>query len=146
MNNNKIFNIILYALLGLSAILGVYFYVATDFNDLSVNATANTGIMIIWCYILFGIATLAAIIFPIITMVGNPKQAKNALIGIVGLAIVFAIGYSLAGNEEIFDANAKLLADASTSKLSGAGIISFYVLGIVSIGVIVFSEVSKIFK
>ncbi len=136
MNNNKIFNIILYALLGVSALLSVLFF--TD--------VVSEGLLITWCYILLAVSALTAIVFPIITMIGNPKQAKSALIGVVGLAVVFAIGYFLAGNEEIFDANAKLLADASISQLSGGGIIAFYILGLISIGVIIFSEVSKIFK
>src|SRR5690606_13802204 len=134
--NNKLFSIILYVLLGLSAVLSVLF-----FMDI-----VSEGMLINWCYILLGIATLTAIVFPIMTMAQNPKNAKNALIGIVGLAVVFAIGYAMAGNEEVFDASAKLLADESTSQLSEAGLNAFYILGVGAIGVIIFSEVSKIFK
>mgnify|MGYP006188542309 CR=1 FL=1 len=134
--NNKLFSIILYVLLGLSAVLSVLF-----FMDI-----VSEGMLINWCYILLGIATLTAIVFPIMTMAQNPKNAKNALIGIVGLAIVFTLGYFMAGDEEVFDASAKLLADASTSQLSEAGLNAFYILGVGAIGVIIFSEVSKIFK
>lgn len=144
--NNKLFNIILYVLLGISTLITLYFFIVTDFNDLTVNATQTSGIIITFCYILLGIAALTAIVFPIIAMAQNPKNAKNALIGIVGLAIVFAIGYFTAGNEEVFDAGAKLLADSSTSQLSEAGLNAFYILGFGAIGVIIFSEVSKIFK
>jgi uncharacterized membrane protein YuzA (DUF378 family) len=134
--NNKIFSIILYALLGVSALLSVLFFLDV----------VSEGMLINWCYILLGIAAVSAIIFPVITMAQNPKNAKNALIGIVGLAVVFAIGYAMAGNEEVFDASAKLLADESTSQLSEAGLNAFYILGLGAIGVIIFSEVSKIFK
>lgn len=134
--NNKIFSIILYALLGISALLSVLFFLDV----------VSEGMLINWCYILLGIAAVSAIIFPVITMAQNPKNAKNALIGIVGLAVVFAIGYAMAGNEEVFDASAKLLADESTSQLSEAGLNAFYILGLGAIGVIIFSEVSKIFK
>ncbi|HEY9081752.1 MAG TPA: hypothetical protein VIN73_00310 [Vicingaceae bacterium] len=134
--NNKLFSIILYVLLGLSAVLSVLF-----FMDI-----VSEGMLINWCYILLGIATLTAIVFPIMTMAQNPKNAKNALIGIVGLAVIFALGYFMAGDEEVFDASAKLLADASTSQLSEAGLNAFYILGLGAIGVIIFSEVSKIFK
>ncbi len=134
--NNKLFSIILYALLGISALLSVLFFLDV----------VSEGMLINWCYILLGIAAVSAIIFPVITMAQNPKNAKNALIGIVGLAVVFAIGYAMAGNEEVFDASAKLLADESTSQLSEAGLNAFYILGVGAIGVIIFSEVSKIFK
>lgn len=134
--NNKIFSIILYALLGVSALLSVLFFLDV----------VSEGMLINWCYILLGIAAVSAIIFPVMTMAQNPKNAKNALIGIVGLAVVFAIGYAMAGNEEIYDASAVLLADESTSKMSEAGLNAFYILGLGAIGVIIFSEVSKIFK
>lgn len=134
--NNKLLEIILYVLLGISTLLSVLFYV----NIIS------EGILINWCYLLFGIATLTAIVFPIIAMIQNPKNAKNALIGVVSLLVIVGIAYALAGGEEIYNANAILLADASTSKWSEAGIISVYILAIAAIGTIIFSEVSKIFK
>lgn len=134
--NNKIFSIILYALLGVSALLSVLFFLDV----------ISEGMLINWCYILLGIATLTAVVFPVITMAQNPKNAKNALIGIIGLAVVFAIGYAMASSEEVYDASAVLLADESTSKLSEAGLNAFYILGLGAIGVIIFSEVSKIFK
>jgi hypothetical protein len=136
MVDNKLFNIILYSLLGLSALLSVLF--AVD--------VVSEGILILWCYILLGVATVAAVVFPLITMAKNPKNAKNALIGVGGLIIVFGLGYVLSGSEEIFDANAKVLADGATSKLSEAGLIAFYILGAGAIGTIIFSEVSKMFK
>lgn len=144
--NNKLFSIILYVLLGLSTLVALYFFIVTDFNDLKVNATTTSGVIITFCYILLGIASVAAIVFPIIEMAQNPKNAKNALIGIVGLVVIFVLGYLMAGEEEVFDASAKLLADASTSQWSEAGLNAFYILGLGAIGVIIFSEVSKIFK
>jgi len=99
-----------------------------------------------WCYILLGVATATAIIFPIITMAGNPKKAKSAVIGIAALVIICGISYSLGGNEEVMDTNAKLLADSTTSQVSEGGLIATYVLLAGAIGVIIFSEVSKIFK
>lgn len=134
--NSKIFSIILYALLGVSALLSVLFFVDV----------VSEGILINWCYFLLGIATLTAVIFPIIGMTQNPKSAKNALIGVVGLVAVIAIAYALAGGEEVYNSNAIMLADSSTSKLSEAGLISFYILGAGAIGVIIFSEIAKIFK
>ena len=136
MDNNKLFSSILYGLLGLSTLLSVLF--AFD--------VVSEGLLIFWCYILLAIATISAIVFPIMTMAKNPQKAKNALIGIVGLIVILGIGYLMASGEEIVDANGKLLADESASKRSEAGLIAFYILGIGAIGVIIYSEVSKIFK
>jgi len=144
MSNNKLFSIISYSLLGLSALVGVYFYLS-DFDN---NDTLNqvTGVALTWCYILLGLAVLAAVVFPIISMIKSPKNAKIALFGVVGLGIIFVISYTLAGNTEFIDVDGKLLADATASKLSGAGLISFYFLGAASILTVIYAEVSKMFK
>lgn len=145
--NDKMFKIVSYALLGVSAILGIYFFAATDF-ELSPdgNVPTNSGLMLNYSYILAIVATFAAIIFSIIGMVTNIKKAKNALIGIVGVILVFVIGYLMAGNEIYQTLDGKMLADESASKNSEAGLIAFYILIIGAIGSIVFAEVSKMFK
>jgi hypothetical protein len=135
-NNNKLFRIILIALLGLSAILSFLF----------MFDVVSEGILISWCYILLGIAAITAIVFPIIFMVQNPKNAKNALIGVGAVVAVCAIGYFLSGNEVHIDIDGKLLADAATSQKSEAGLIAFYILAAGAIGSIIFAEVSKMFK
>jgi hypothetical protein len=135
-NNNKLFSIILSVLLGLSALLSLLF--AFD--------AVSEGLLITWCYILLGVASVTAIAFPIITMVTNPKGAKNALIGVVGLIVICGLGYAMAGNEVHIDYEGILLADEGTSKLSEAALIAFYILGAGAIGSIIFAEVSKMFK
>jgi hypothetical protein len=134
--NIKLFNIILMTLLGLSAVLSVLFFVDV----------ISEGLLIMWCYVLLGIASITAIVFPLINMAQNPKSAKNALIGVVALAIVCGIGYALAGSEEFFTLDGKLLADASSSKYSEAGLIAFYIMGAAAIVAVVYAEVSKMFK
>jgi hypothetical protein len=135
-NNNKLFSIILIALLGLSALLSILFMVDV----------VSEGVLITWCYILLAIAAITAIVFPIITMAQNPKGAKNALIGVVALIVICALGYFMSGNEVHIDLDGKLLADAATSQKSEAGLIAFYILGAGAIGSIIFAEVSKMFK
>ena len=135
-NNNKLFSIILIALLGLSALLSILF--AVD--------VVNEGILIAWCYILLGIAVLVTIGFSILGMTKNPKGAKNALIGVAALAIICIVAYVMSGNEVHSNNNGDVLADALTSQLSEGGLIAFYILGVVAIGVIIFAEISKAFK
>jgi len=134
--NNKLFKIILAALLGVSALLSILFMVDA----------ISEGLLITWCYILIGLATVTAIVFPILTMAQNPKKAKNALIGVVALIVVCGIGYAMANGVEHLDIDGKLLADESASKKSEAGLIAFYILAIGAIGSIIFAEVSKMFK
>ena len=119
MGNNKLFSTILIALLGLSAVLSILF-----FADV-----VSEGLLITWCYLLLAIAAVTAVVFPIITMAQNPKGAKNALIGVVGLVVVVGISYAVAG-----------------SKQSETGLIAFYIMGAGAIGAVIFAEVSKMLK
>lgn len=136
MGNNKLFSIILIALLGLSAVLSVLFFANV----------VTEGLLLTWCYVLLAIAAVTAVVFPVITMAQNPKGAKNALIGVVGLVVVVGISYALAGSEEYFTLDGVMLADESTSKQSGAGLIAFYIMGAGAIGAVIFAEVSKMLK
>ena len=84
--------------------------------------------------------------FPIITMAKNLKAAKSALIGVVALVVVFALGYVMAGSEEFYTLDGNLLADEATSKKSEAGLIAFYIMGAAAIGAVIYAEVSKMLK
>ena len=135
-NNNKLFRIILIVFLGLSGLLSILFYANV----------VNEGVMIYWCYLLLIIASLTTLVFSVLAMVKNPKNAKNALIGIVGLIVICIIGYALAGNEEFYNVNGELMADAATSRKSEAGLIAFYIMLVASIGTVIYAEVSKMLK
>ncbi len=65
-DNNKLFSIILGALLGLSALLSLLF--AFD--------VVSEGLLITWCYALIGIAVVATLGFSLLGMATNPKKAK----------------------------------------------------------------------
>lgn len=136
MDNNKLFKFILVGLLGISAILSVLF----------MFDVVSEGLLITWCYVLLGLAAVSAIVFPLINMAQNPKKAKNALIGVVGLLIICGISYALSGSEVHMDIDGIELADAATSQKSEAGLITFYILAAAAIGSIIFAEVSKMFK
>jgi len=133
-SNQRIFNIVLYSLMGLSAILCLMFF----FGAL------DAGQILAWCYILFGAAIAVSVVFPIIVMAKDPKKAKSALIGIAGLGIIFAIGYGMAGSET-YKVGEEMIGEA-VSRRSGAGLISFYILIILAIAAIVYSEISKALK
>lgn len=102
---------------------------------------ANYGIII--CYILFAVATLAAILFPVIQLVQNPKNAKGALVGVGVLVVVVGISYALASDVPPSHLEG---VTAKTAKEVGTGLYAFYILAAVAIVATVYSEVSKFFK
>lgn len=135
-NNNKLFSIILMALLGLSALLSLLF--AVD--------VVSEGGLILWCYILLGIAVITTLGFSIMGMVQNPNKAKSVLIGVGVLVVICIIGYFVAGNEVHMNVDGDILADEGTSKLSGGGLIATTILSIAAVGAWIFAEVNKMFK
>ena len=100
----------------------------------------NYGIII--CYVLFAVATLAAVVFPIIQLAQNPKNAKGALMGIGALVVVVGISFVLAADNN----PSNMEITASTAKQVGTGLYAFYLLAAVAIISVVYSEVSKLFK
>lgn len=131
----KILNIVLYVLIGISALLGVLFY----------SDSIASEILIYWCYALFVIGAITAIIFPIINMAKNPKGAKSALIGVGLLILVFVVSYALAG-DEMTDKYTKFISGPEASKRVSTGLIAFYILAVGAIVATVVSGFSKIFK
>lgn len=96
-------------------------------------------------YILLGIAIVTAVVLPLVNALKEPKSLLQSLIGVGVIVGLFFIAYAISGNEvtakyQIYGVS------AGTSKLIGAGLISFYVLFVVSLLGIIFSEISKALK
>ncbi|NMM50711.1 hypothetical protein [Marinigracilibium pacificum] len=54
-----------------------------------------TDILIYFSYALIGIATVAVIVLPLINSLSDPKSLLKVGMGILGLVILFFIGYSI---------------------------------------------------
>ncbi|MEQ8324072.1 MAG: hypothetical protein RIC15_03860 [Vicingaceae bacterium] len=132
--NSKIYSIILYVLMGVSAVLYLLFAAEVISHALLIN----------WCYLLFIIAGSASLIFPIISMTKDFKKAMSSLIGIVALAVIFIVGYILSTDEAYKIGES--IVEGTASKSSEAGLITFYVMIFLAIGSIIFAEISKAFK
>jgi hypothetical protein len=150
MTISKISNILLYVLMGISVIFaGLLFFGG------NVAGTAGTPLkeplitdeIIVWSMILIILTGAAAIIFPLIYAVLNPRNTVKMLIilGIVGL-LVF-ISYQLASNELL-----NLVGytgkdnNPTTLKLSDTGLILTYILAATAFLFILYTEISKLFK
>ncbi|MDP6909367.1 MAG: hypothetical protein QF371_07675 [Flavobacteriales bacterium] len=100
----------------------------------------NYGIII--AYILLAVAVLAAIVFPLIHFVKNPKNAKGALIGVVALVVVVGISYAL--SSDVNPSNMEITPEGA--KQVDTGLFAFYILAGLAIISLIYSEVSKFFK
>ena len=131
----KILSISLYAVIGISVFFLVLFY----FELFTV------GLLLYWTYLLIGIATVLAVVFPVIFMIQNPKGIKKTLVGIGVMILFFLVAYLIA-SDEVLPKYEKYGVDPSISKQVGMGLIATYLLGLGAIGAIIYSAVSRIFK
>ncbi len=96
-------------------------------------------------YILTGIAILAAIVLPLISSFSDPKSLIGSVGGIVIIAIIFFIGWSLASNS-VTPLDTRFGITAGTSKIIGGALITFYIMTILAVLGIVVSEIANIFR
>jgi hypothetical protein len=102
-------------------------------------------IAIIIAYGLLGLAALAAIILPLINSIGNPKVLLKGLLGVVFILVLYGIAYAISGSE-VTATYMKFGVDTGMSKFVGAMLITMYLLLVISLIGIFFTEISKIFK
>ncbi len=155
MNNiSKITSVLLYVLMGISVILLIMFAKATagiedgtDF-DTQISLYGSTlDMFMYWAYILLGIATAAAIIFPLIKMFTQPKEAVKTLISIGIVAVVVFIAYALADDTVLnlpgYEGKDNV---PGTLKFAGTLLNTAYLLITIAIGSILYDGISKVFK
>jgi uncharacterized membrane protein len=94
------------------------------------------------CYILLAVAVATAIIFPLIQLVKNPKNAMGVLMGIVGLVVVFGVSYALSDDVHM----SKIEISSQGAKLAETGIFVFYILIVTAFVGVIYSGVAKFFK
>ncbi len=96
MNSKKILNILTIVMFVITAVLlGLFMFGGKVPNQLY-TTPVYTSTLLNWAYILFGIAIIAAIIFPIIRVFSRPKQAMKSFIGLAVVVVVVLIAYAMA--------------------------------------------------
>ncbi|MEQ6119391.1 hypothetical protein [Reichenbachiella sp. MALMAid0571] len=97
-------------------------------------------------YALTILAAIAAIVFPIINSVSDPKSLIKSGLGLVALVVVFGISWALAGSEFTEYQASEFEMNASLSKFVGGTLIMMYILTGIAIVGIVYTEFSKMIK
>jgi len=155
-NLPKILKVLLIVLMVISIIIFGIFINATS----SIPAELDTefdqqieiygGILdmfLYWAYILIGIATAAALIFPIMKLAANPKDAVKTLISVIAIAVFVFIAYKLSDGTPL-DLPGYTGKDnvEGTLKFADTMIFTTYFLMAGAILSIVYAEVSKALK
>lgn len=142
MNKDKILQIILGALLGISLILSIVFY-AKDED----SRVAFLDILINWSYLLIAISLLVGFVyFPGVVLSKNTKTAKGAIMGVAALIVIFIISYTISSDDASSAVYTKFAITNGESKLIGGMLIGTYFVGILTVLAAIYAEVSKLFK
>jgi len=96
MNSKKILNLLTIVMFVITlVILGLFMFGGKLPNQLY-TTPVYTSTLLNWAYILFGIAIIAALIFPIARLFTRPKQAMKSFIGFAAVIVVVLIAYGMA--------------------------------------------------
>jgi len=104
-------------------------------------------ILLYGSYLLIIVGAAVSVLMPLIKSLDNPKSLLKTVVGIVGIAVLFFIAYSISGNEVLpkFEADPFNLTPGG-SQLVGGMLITTYTLAIVALVSIVFTEFNKAIK
>ncbi len=136
----NIFKVVSLILIALAAVFQIIVLYKGD------DASSVIDNFITTSFVAFGIAAVLAIVFPIIFIGQNPKNALKLLAVLVGFVIIGFICYSIAGNAFDNIRLEELKTTASVSRIVGAGLYFTYIVGGAAIVAIIFSGISGVFK
>lgn len=104
-------------------------------------------IMLYATYALAIIGTASAIVLPLLKSMDDPKGLLKSAAGVLGLAVLFFIAYSISGNEVAPKyEGAPFNLTPGMSQTIGGLLIATYVLSVITILSIVVSELFKAAK
>ncbi|MFO8020847.1 MAG: hypothetical protein R6U65_00165 [Perlabentimonas sp.] len=139
----KIFS---WTLMGVSVIVAlVYFFRISGAEAEQEIVVAEPYIL--WALILLGLTAFLAILFPIINIVLNPKNAVKALLGLITIGVVFLIGYLGSDTTPIESAVSNPdFSDPAVLRFADTGIIATYILLGVAILSLIFTGIRSLIK
>lgn len=98
-------------------------------------------------YALFFLAISAAIIFPVINIIQNPKGAIKSVGGLVVLVLIFVISYSMAPAEPMINSiTGETVASAEVVQYAGAAIATGTIIFLAAAVIFIVFEIVSIFR
>ena len=95
-------------------------------------------------YIVFAVALLSAVAFPAVQLFQDVKKAITALVGVVGLAVLYLLCYAVAKSEPLILTDETISAE--TMKFVEANLFMTYITFSIALIAIIYSAVSQYFK
>ena len=135
---NKI-NLILKIIVGVIAIIALYFYVSIMKNPEEAGGAIDS--MLRFTYVVLVLALIATILVWLQDIISHPKKLMQTLVFVGLFALVVLIAkYALASNEAV-DYYPNIHVDAHTSNWVDTGLFTFYILAFAAIALMFLSPV-----
>ena len=120
---------------------------ATEFPVGTVGNAMGVNAMLIYAYIIFAIALILAVLFPIVNIVSNPKGAMRTLIGVIAMVVIFGGSYLIASDAPVPNpAENGFFDNPAMLKLTDVGLYSAYAIFAIAVLVILWGEVRNAIK
>lgn len=120
---------------------------AMEFPVGTVGQAMGVNVMLVYTYIIFALALILAIVFPLINIISNPKGAMRTLIGFGAMIVVFVISYFLASDAPVPNpAENGFFDNPVTLKLTDVGLYATYAMFVITFVVIIWGELRSAFK
>ncbi|MEG1623196.1 MAG: hypothetical protein RR330_07515 [Alistipes sp.] len=143
----KLLNILMGVLMAITAILVVYALISPHSDDYSVF-DPSVNLNIIWCYILFVLAVISALVCATTGMLKNPAGVKGTLISLLLIIVIIGASYFYSAGHEIkiSDMATGGYFGAPQTILSETSLLVTYVIFVCAVLTTVYSEIAKALK
>ena len=92
----KILKIVTIVMFAITVVILGFFIFGGEVPDQVYTTPVYAASLLNWAYILFIIAVVAAVAFPIVRLFTRPKQAMKSFIGLAVVVVVVLIAYAMA--------------------------------------------------
>ena len=144
---SRVLTIFLYIIMSISVVVALLYYFGKKVPGTEGTLSEEpliTQTALFLAYIFIAIALVSALIFPLINLIQNPANFKNALILLLVFVCIIGIGYLLASSKPIEIISVE--TTPATLKRVGAGLKTTYILGALAFLGIIFSEIVTFFR
>ena len=102
--------------------------------------------MIPVAYVIFVLVLVFVVFFVVKNLITNAKSIKNTLVGIGAFIAILIVSFVVSGGDPTKYYDNNVLVSDGTSQLVGAGLVTFYILVVVSLVAMAWSGINKIKK
>ncbi|WP_397363751.1 hypothetical protein [Olleya sp. R77988] len=135
------------SLAGIGALINIIIKGDETIKGLALDGDTSTVEPMAWiAYIILGLVLLFVVIFVFKNLFTSGKSLKNTLIGVGAFLAILLIAYLVSGGDTNQYKYNGLVASDGESKMVGAGLVAFYVLGAVAVATMLFSGIKKLIK